>query len=190
MADTYVMKGVSVDGFHDTKLKQLFRRIGLFFNPIKIDSLSGNTEISNLTSTADIQAGSTQTGTNGISGAQLANSITGIGAITNTVFGFLGQSEQTKQSKYQLEALTKQKELSALQGEIGYNLKKLEADIELKKQELAAAQKADSTKNTIRVALAFGGLFFLGFIVYLVFKRSDTQAVPAQATVQTPVPLV
>jgi hypothetical protein len=102
------MKGVSVDGVPDTKLKQLFRRIGIFFNPPKIDSLSGKAEISNLTSTADIQAGSTQTGTNGISGAQLANSITGIGAIANTVFGFLGQSEQTKQSKYQLEALTKQ----------------------------------------------------------------------------------
>ena len=88
MADTYVMKGVSVDGVPDTKLKQLFRRIGIFFNPPKIDSLSGKAEISNLTSTADIQAGSTQTGTNGISGAQLANSITGIGAIANTVFGF------------------------------------------------------------------------------------------------------
>ena len=54
----------------------------------------------------------------------------------------------------------------------------------------AALHLIHRQKNIIRVALAFGGLFFLGFIVYLVFKRSDTQAIPTQATVQAPVPLV
>jgi hypothetical protein len=120
-------------------------------------------------------------------GSQFANTITGINAIANTVFGFLGQSQQTKQSKYELEALTKQKELSAIQGEIDLNLKRMEADIELKKQELVASQKADVTKNIIKIVFILGGLFFLGFVVYLVFKRTDAKVPPGPAAVSTPI---
>lgn len=122
------------------------------------------------------------------SGSQFANTITGINAIANTVFSFLGQSQQTKQSKYELQALTKQKELSAIQGEIDLNLKRMEADIELKKQELVASQKADVTKNITKMAFILGGLFFLGFVVYLVFKRTDAKIPPTPVAVSTSIP--
>lgn len=67
--------------------------------------------------------------------------------------------------------MTKQKEIALLQGEIEYNIQKLEAEIELKKQELVTSQKADATRNIIKVATVFGILFFLGFVISLVLKR-------------------
>ena len=95
-------------------------------------------------------------------------------SITGSVFTYLGQSQQTKQSKYQLDAMVKQKEIALLQGEIEYNIQKLESDIELKKQELITSQKADATKNIITVAVIFGVLLFLGFVTSLLLKRKNS----------------
>lgn len=191
MVDTYVMQGVSVGGVRQTKLKKLFERIGFIFNPPR-DSVStydsqvnGNTNISGFTDLGDTQINAGKT-SNGISGTQFTNALTGIGAIATTVFGFLGQSEQTKQSRYQLEAISKQKELALAQGEIEYQIQKLDADIELKKQELAAAQKADTTKNIIKVVVIFGILSFLGFIIFLVFKRKDSRNTTVQVAAPAP----
>lgn len=99
------------------------------------------------------------------------NALATTSSITGSVFNYLGQSQQTKQSKYQLDAMTKQKEIALLQGEIEYNIQKLEAEIELKKQELVTSQKADATRNIIKVATVFGILFFLGFAISIVLKR-------------------
>lgn len=125
---------------------------------------------------------------NGFSWGDFSNVLNTVGGITGSVFNFLGQSEQTKQSRIQLEAMSKQKELALAQGEIEYQIQKLDADIELKKQELVAAQKADTTKNIIKVAVIFGILSLLGFITYLLFKRSDSRRRPAQAAIQPPIP--
>lgn len=111
-------------------------------------------------------------------------------SITGSVFGFLGQQEETKRSQLALQGLEKQKEIAVLENQTETFIASLNGEIELQKARLIETQKADRIKSITRVALVFGGLFFLGFIVYLVFKRSDTQIVPAQTAVPAPVPLV
>lgn len=111
-------------------------------------------------------------------------------SITGSVFGFLGQQEETKRSQLALQGLEKQKEIAVLENQTETFIASLNGEIELQKARLIETQRPDRIKSITRVALVFGGLFFLGFIVYLVFKRSDTQIVPAQTAVPAPVPLV
>lgn len=111
--------------------------------------------------------------TSGFNWNALSNIIT---TVSNDVFSFFGKKEDTKQAK--------------IENDTEQFIADLSAKVEIQENQLEASQKADRLKSITRVALVFGGLFFLGFIVYLVFKRSDKQILPAQAAVQAPVPLV
>ncbi|AEI50669.1 hypothetical protein [Runella slithyformis] len=102
----------------------------------------------------------------------LSNIIT---TVSNGVFGFFGKKEDTKQLK--------------IENDTEEFIAELNTNVKIRENELKASQKKETISSITKVAIVFGGLFFLGFVLYLVFKRSDKPQVPVQAAVQAPIPL-
>ncbi len=110
--------------------------------------------------------------------------VAGLGAISNGVFGFLGQKQETKQKELEITALEKQKDIVASQGDIE-TTKLLSAKIDLQKQELVNAQKTQTGANIVKLGIILGVLLLAGFVVYMVFKTPKApKAAPVPATPQ------
>jgi len=115
--------------------------------------------------------------------------VAGLGAISNGVFGFLGQKQETKQKELEITGLEKQKEIVEAQGDIE-TTKLLASKIEIQKQELVNAQKKETGANIVKLGIILGVFALAGFVVYQIFKTPKaTKVVAAPATVPNPQPL-
>jgi hypothetical protein len=95
--------------------------------------------------------------------------VAGLGAVSNGVFSFLGQKQETKQKELDLTALEKQKEIVEAQGDIE-TTKLLASKIEIQKQELVNAQKKERGANIVKLGIILGVFALAGFVVYQIFK--------------------